>query len=129
MDNPRFNLSDRFQHLGGIALALMFIMLSTASAWADTSPSLELKHAFGDNATVTFYLYNGGDRSEKPVPPSAVDISNIIKGGAAGFYGFVGLGVNLLLRGGKAAVIEPAVKGAVRLAGFAVAGRSCGLCR
>ena len=58
MDNPRFNLSDRFQRLGGIALALMFIMLSTASAWADTSPSLELKHAFGDKATVTFYGYS-----------------------------------------------------------------------
>lgn len=58
MDNPRFNLSDRFQRLGGIALTLMFILLSSASAWADTSPSLELKHAFGDNATVTFYGYS-----------------------------------------------------------------------
>lgn len=47
-----------FHRLGGIALALMFIMLSTASAWADTSPSLELKHAFGDKATVTFYGYS-----------------------------------------------------------------------
>ena len=36
MNNLRFRLSDRFQRLGGIALTLMFILLSTASAWADT---------------------------------------------------------------------------------------------
>lgn len=72
MDNPRFNLSDRFQRLGGIALALMFIMLSTASAWADTSPSLELKHAFGDKATVTFYTFS----NEENKAPTAGDISS-----------------------------------------------------
>ena len=72
MDNPRFNLSDRFQRLGGIALALMFIMLSTASAWADTSPSLELKHAFGDKATVTFYTFS----NEEKKAPTTSDISS-----------------------------------------------------
>ena len=71
MDNPRFNLSDRFQRLGGIALTLMFILLSSASAWADTSPSLELKHAFGDKATVTFYTFSNEGKA-----PTAGDINS-----------------------------------------------------
>lgn len=58
--------------LGGIALTLMFIMLSTASAWADTDPSLELKHAFGDKATVTFYTFS----NEEKKAPTAGDISS-----------------------------------------------------
>ena len=72
MDNPRFNLSDRFQRLGGIALTLMFILLSSASAWADTSPSLELKHAFGDKATVTFYTFS----NEEKKAPTTGDIGS-----------------------------------------------------
>ena len=61
-----------FHRLGGIALTLMFILLSSASAWADTSPSLELKHAFGDKATVTFYTFS----NEEKKAPTTGDISS-----------------------------------------------------
>ena len=38
MDNPRFNLSDRFQRLGGIALTLIFtVLICPCKIWAQES--------------------------------------------------------------------------------------------